>query len=133
MSSQASPSIASEGAAVEALNAYCAHFAARRPEELTRLFSRHALVEIPLLEHHVRGPEVVPALEGIVGTLKSCEVQLHHVAGSGRTSIGEGHLTARTADGPLDLHFAILVEIDDSGRIVRLSEYFDTDPIKPLD
>lgn len=132
MSTQASPPIASEGAAVEALRAYCAHFAARRPDELTRLFAAHALVEIPLLDHHLRGPEVAPALEAILATLHSCEVQLGHVAASGKTSIGEGHLEAQTDNGRLAFEFGILVEVDDSGQIVRLSEYFDTDPIKPL-
>lgn len=133
MSSHAGPASSSEGAAVEALQAYCAHFAARRPDELTRLFSDHALVEIPLLERHVRGSEVATTLAGILSSLKTCEVELRTVAASGRISIGEGHLEAQTDRGHLAFDFAVVVELDDRGLIVRLSEYFDTDPLKPLD
>jgi ketosteroid isomerase-like protein len=133
MSSQASPSIPGESAAGEALQTYCSQFAARRSDQLTALFSPHAVVEIPLLPHHVRGAEVAPALEGIVSTIKTCDVDLRHVAACGQTAIGEGHLRAQTEDGPLSFDFALVVEVDDSGQIMRLSEYFDTDPIKPLD
>jgi ketosteroid isomerase-like protein len=133
MSSPASPAVSSDGTAAVALQAYCEHFAARRSDALVGLFADHALVEIPLLPHHVRGAEVAPTLEGIVSTLRSCDVQLRNVAGAGQTSIGEGRLEAQTDDGPLAFDFAMVVEVDDSGRIVRLSEYFDTDPIKPLD
>ena len=133
MCSQASSSIVSARSADDALRAYCEHFAARRADELIALFSAHALVEIPLLEHHVRGTEVAPTLERIVAGLNACEVRLHHVAGAGDTAVGEGHLSAQTENGPLVFDFGIVVQVDDSGQIVRLSEYFDTDPIKPLD
>jgi ketosteroid isomerase-like protein len=133
MSIQASSSMVNARSADEALRAYCEHFAARRPDELTALFSAHALVEIPLLKHHVRGAEVAPTLEQILAGLSSCEVQLRHVAGAGDTAMGEGHLSAQTENGALVLDFAIVVEVDDNGQIVRLSEYFDTDPITPLD
>jgi len=122
----ASPTAEIDGSAAAALEAYCAQFAARRAEALADLFAEHALVEIPLLDHHVRGAEVVP-------TLDACEVTLKSVVAAGSTAMGEGQLVAQTSNGGLDFDFAIVVQVDDDGRIVRLSEYFDTDPIKPLD
>ena len=129
----ASPTAEIDGSAAAALEAYCAQFAARRAEALADLFAEHALVEIPLLDHHVRGAEVVPTLTAIVSTLDACEVTLKSVVAAGSTAMGEGQLVAQTSNGGLDFDFAIVVQVDDDGRIVRLSEYFDTDPIKPLD
>jgi ketosteroid isomerase-like protein len=126
-------SAGTQESAAEALEAYCEEFAARRADLLTDLFADHALVEIPLLDHHVRGAEVAPTLTGILSTLDSCELSLKTVVAAGRTAMGEGHIAAHTSDGALDFDFAIVVQIDDDGRIVRLSEYFDTDPITPLD
>jgi ketosteroid isomerase-like protein len=126
-------SAGTQESAADALESYCEQFAARRADGLTELFADHALVEIPLLDHHVRGAEVVPTLIGILAALDSCEVSLKTVASAGRMAMGEGHIAAQTGDGALDFDFAIVVQVDDDGRIVRLSEYFDTDPITPLD
>jgi limonene-1,2-epoxide hydrolase len=119
--------------ATGALRAYCERFAALDADGVVALFADHAVVEIPLVGRVIHGAEVAPVLRGILSTLTRCEVDLIGVADGGRTAIGEGRLAADSADGSLEFAFAAVVEVDKHERIVRLSEYFDTDPILPLD
>ena len=125
-----------------ALELYCDAFARRAADELAPLFADDAVYDLPLQHGRLHGRDAImreirTALRG----LKNIEVQLEHVLESGDSASCEGvfrsehvgippHVDGRPAR--LDFRFAAVVEMA-GGRIARLSEYFDTKPLKPLE
>src|SRR5215813_2165849 len=125
-----------------ALERYCDAFARRAADEIEPLFADDAVYDLPLQDGRIHGRdhimrEIRTALRG----LKSIEVHLEHVLESGDSASCEGvfrsehigippHVDGRPAR--LDFRFVAVVEVSD-GKIVRLSEYFDTKPLKPLE
>jgi ketosteroid isomerase-like protein len=125
------PRFASAG---DALREYCEAFAACSAERAAAAFHDRALCEIPLIPGRLWGRDAIrEALEPILADFESCEVKVGAVGERDGVAIGEGRLRAKTGDGQeLAFPFAAVVELDD-GLIARLTEYFDTDPLLPLD
>lgn len=110
-------------------------FAAEDAEGILRLFDDHALLEIPLMPRRAYGAAALrDAVTQIVDLVTEVKITIHAVVGDGDIALADGHLTATsTGELPdLDFGFGIVVE-SRAGQITRLTEYFDTDPILPLE
>lgn len=122
------------------LRAYCAAFAARDLDAIRPLFAEDAVVDIPLLDERLVGHahimrETATSLRG----LKSMRVDLGTVVEDGDRAMAEGIFFGELVGHPamvdgtparLDFRFVAVVETR-AGRITRLTEYFDTKPLKP--
>jgi aminomethyltransferase len=122
------------------LRAYCAAFAARDLQAMAPLFDADAVVDIPLLDERLVGHvhimrETGTALRG----LRNMRVELGTIIEDGDCAMAEGIFLGELVGHPAlvdgtparsDFRFVAVVEAR-AGKIVRLSEYFDTKPLKP--
>jgi ketosteroid isomerase-like protein len=131
-----SPEVSTATPAEAALRSYCERFAARDASGIAGLFGDKALVEIPLLPTgSVYGRVAIKqSFDAITDSLADCSVELRDVVALESMAMGEGHLRASLVDGStLDFNFGIVVETTENADIARMTEYFDTDPILPLE
>ena len=122
------------------LRAYCAAFAARDLDAIRPLFAKDAVAEIPLLDERLVGHDhILRETATSIRGLRAIRVELGAIAGDGDTAMAEGVFFAELVGHPamvdgtparLDFRFVAVVEAR-AGRIVRLTEYFDTKPLKP--
>ncbi len=97
------------------------------------LFAADGRYEDPLFPEVLIGPDairdgVAPAMADIT----NLQIPIRHLAVDGDVAICEAAFQCQlTADGSrMDFDFAMAIEVRD-GRIVRLTEYFDTRPLTP--
>lgn len=124
------------------LETYCDAFARREAERIGPLFADDAVFDLPLQDDRLQGREVIAEeMHWSLLGLEDIEVELGHVMEGPDDVMAEGIFRAvplavpPKVDGTparLDFRFvAVLVAKD--GKIARLSEYFDTRPLKPRD
>ena len=126
----------------QALETYCTAFARRDADRIEPLFAEDAVFDLPLQDGRLHGRDVImqemrTALRG----LADIEVELGHVMEGACEVFAEGIFRAVPVAVPpkvdgtparLDFRFVAVVAMKD-GKIARLSEYFDTRPLKPRD
>lgn len=126
--------IQTERTARDLLLAYIERFVAGDVEGTIALFHDQALVEIPLLPERAYGPSAVRnAVTGAVTSVTDVKITLNELVATPAIALADGEFFGTsTGELPnLDFGFGLVVEARD-GLITRLTEYFDTDPILPL-
>ena len=126
----------------QALETYCDAFARRDAERIAPLFADDAVFDLPLQDARLNGREViVQEMRTALRGLTDIEVELGHVMEGAHDVFAEGifgavpvAIPAKVDGAParLDFRFVAVIEMKD-GKIARLSEYFDTRPLKPRD
>ncbi|WP_051792125.1 NAD(P)H-dependent oxidoreductase [Amycolatopsis jejuensis] len=99
---------------------------------IARLFADEGVFTDPLHERPLIGPDDILATnQAAVDELADVRIELYSVLGTGARACAEGRMTATVvADGSvLDFEFTMIAETAD-GRITRLTEYFDTAPLR---
>jgi glycine cleavage system aminomethyltransferase T/ketosteroid isomerase-like protein len=124
----------------EALSAYCDAFARREPQAIAALLATDAVFDIPFQERRLEGRDLIMReMATSIRGLKNITVQLGHVIEGDNDVYAEGVFLSEMIGAPAkvdgtpmrtDFRFVAVVEMKD-GLIVRLSEYFDTKPLKP--
>ena len=114
----------------EATIAVCQAWERNDAQGVAHLFAEDARYEDPLFPEVLVGPEAIR--EGVAGgmaEITGLQIPIRHIAVDGDVAICEAaFLCELTADGSrMDFDFAMAIEVRD-GRIVRLTEYFDTRP-----
>jgi aminomethyltransferase len=126
----------------DALNAYCEAFARREPEAIAPLFAEDAVFDIPFQDRRLEGRDLIMReMATSIRGLKNITVELGHVIEGDNDAYAEGVFLSEMIGAPAkvdgtpvrtDFRFVAVVEMKD-GLIARLSEYFDTKPLKPLE
>jgi uncharacterized protein len=104
----------------------------RDVEALGALFTDDAQYEDPLRPATVVGRDGIrndyrPSLEG----LAECDITVRHSVEDGDIAFCEAYFAAELKDGGrLDFPFTAVVEMRD-GKIARIGEFFDTNPLTP--
>jgi aminomethyltransferase len=126
----------------QALETYCDAFARREPDRIEPLFAEDAVFDLPLQDGRLHGREAIMAeMRTALRGLEDIEVELGHVMEGASDVFAEGVFRAAPVAIPaklngtparLDFRFVAVVEMKD-GKIARLTEHFDTRPLKPRD
>ncbi len=102
-------------------------------DAVAALFAADGRYEDPLFPEAVVGPEairdaVAPAMEEI----RNLRIPVRLIAEAGESAICEASFLCELANGEgrFDFEFAMIVEMRD-GKIIRLTEYFDTRGLQP--
>lgn len=101
------------------------------PEAVAALFAGDGRYEDPLFPEALVGPDAIrAAVAPAMAELRNLEIPIRAIAEAGSVAICEASFRAELAngDGRFDFDFAMTVELRD-GKIVRLTEYFDTRPL----
>jgi aminomethyltransferase len=122
------------------LRAYCDAFAARDVAAIGRLFAADAVCDIPLLDERLVGRDhIVREIGTAIRGLRDVRVELGPIVEGEGEAMVEGLFFGVLVGHPAhvdgtparsDFRFVAVVEAND-GLISRLSEYFDTKPLKP--
>ncbi|MEX2647948.1 MAG: nuclear transport factor 2 family protein [Alphaproteobacteria bacterium] len=122
------------------LRAYCRAFAARDVATIESLFAEDAVCDIPLLDERLVGrAHVVREIATAIRGLRGIRVELGAIVEGDDDAMAEGLFFGALVGHPAqvdgtpartDFRFVAVVEAPD-GKIARLSEYFDTKPLKP--
>jgi len=126
----------------DALIAYCDAFARRDADAIVSLFAEDAVFDIPFQDRRLEGRDVIMReMATSIRGLKNITVELGHVIEGENDAYAEGVFLSEMIGAPAkvdgtpmrtDFRFVAVVEMRD-GLVTRLSEYFDTKPIKPLE
>jgi len=109
------------------LDEYCKAFNTRGLEAALRLFSPHALFEMPLLGQRLVGvAEIRAGLQRIFNVTEKAMIELSNCKEAHRAIIGEGRLQAKLHRdrSAVEMPLALVLEMND-GSISRLSLYLD--------
>jgi ketosteroid isomerase-like protein len=119
--------------ALEALRAVFRAWEANDPDALGPLFCDDGVYLDPLKDEPLRGRKAIieenrPAMAAIADLVITERTSLH----DGDLGIVEGDFSSRLAGSEqrFDFSFTAVAEMRD-GRIARLAEYFDTQPLRP--
>ena len=124
----------------EALLAYCDAFAHRETARLAALFADDAVFDIPFQDNRLEGRDLIMReMATSMRGLKNISVELGHIVEGDDDVYAEGVFLSEMVGAPprvdgtpvrTDFRFVAVVEMAD-GLITRLTEYFDTKPLKP--
>ena len=124
----------------EALLAYCECFARRNAAPIAALFAEGAVFDIPIQDRRLEGRDLIMReMATSIRGLKNISVELGHVVEGNNDVYAEGVFLSEMIGAPprvdgtpmrTDFRFVAVVEMAD-GLIARLTEYFDTKPLKP--
>ncbi len=95
------------------------------------LFCEHGKYEDPLMPKAPSGPEAIRReCTQAMGTLRGVRIETRQAMEEGQRGFVEGFFRSEEAQSGrrFDFSFALLVEMD-KGKIARLAEYFDTQPL----
>ena len=98
---------------------------------VAELFAADGRYEDPLFPEAIVGPEAIhAAVAPAMAEIRKLEIPVRAIAETGNVAICEASFRAELAsgEGRFDFDFAMTVEVRD-GKIVRLTEYFDTQPL----
>jgi ketosteroid isomerase-like protein len=114
----------------DATIAICRAWERSDAQAVAELFADDGRYEDPLFPEVLIGPEAIR--EGVaagMAEITGLEIPIQHLAVAGDVAICEAaFLCELTADGSrMDFDFAMAIVVRD-GRVVRLTEYFDTRP-----
>lgn len=119
--------------ALEALRAVFRAWEANDPEVLGELFCEDGEYLDPLKDGPLRGrTAVVDGNRPAMAAIADLVITERSSVSNGDLAIVEGDFTSRLAGSEqrFDFPFAAVAEMRD-GRIARLAEYFDTQPLRP--
>jgi len=114
----------------EALETYCAAFAARDADSVVALFAERGLYEMPLLRSRMVGSaEIAAGLARAFRVMTACSIELQRVRVHGTTALAEGTMTATIAREPRPMvaPFALVAAMA-GDRLGRLSVFLDARP-----
>jgi aminomethyltransferase len=124
----------------ELLRAYCAAFAAGDMAAIEAMFAEDAVCDIPLLDERLTGrAHIVREIATAIRGLKDIRVQIGTLIEGESDAMAEGLFFGELLGHPAhvdgtpqrtDFRFVAVVEAK-GGKITRLSEHFDTKPLKP--
>jgi ketosteroid isomerase-like protein len=95
------------------------------------LFADDGRYEDPLFPDALVGPDAIrAAVAPAMAELRNLEIPVRAIVETGSVAICEASFRAElsSGEGRFDFDFAMTVEVR-NGRIVRLTEYFDTRPL----
>jgi glycine cleavage system aminomethyltransferase T/limonene-1,2-epoxide hydrolase len=118
----------------QALEAYTEAFKARDHDAVADLFADRCLVEIPLIDRPLHAQaEMREQIRVDLGGLADVQISYSLIIEQGNRVFAEGRLSAYVLGGyeTFEFPFVAVIEVDDDGRITRLSEYFDARAVKP--
>lgn len=116
------------------LDAYTAAFTACDHDRLADLFAETCLVEIPLIDRPLHSQqELREEIRVDLGGLDDVLIVYTTTIEDGNRVFTEGRLSAYVLGGfeTFQFPFIAVLEVDDAGKITRLSEYFDTREVRP--
>jgi glycine cleavage system aminomethyltransferase T/limonene-1,2-epoxide hydrolase len=118
----------------QALDAYTKAFTACDHDAVADLFADTCLVEIPLIDRPLRSQrELREEIRIDLGGLEDVQITYSEIVEQDNLVLAEGRLSAYVLGGfeTFEFRFVAVMEVDETGRITRLSEYFDTREVKP--
>lgn len=102
------------------------------PDMIASVFAEDGIFDDPLQPRRRTGPaDIREACAGGIAAIRECQIPLHTIVESGSTGFAEGEFrSVHAATGTrFDFPFAMVIEMKD-GKVARLTEYFDTHPLK---
>lgn len=102
------------------------------PGSVAELFAADGLFEDPLQPRPRRGPDdIMEACSGGMAAIRNCTISIRRLVEQGDTAIVEAEFRSQLAatGERFDFHFMMVLEMR-AGVIQRLSEYFDTAPLR---
>ncbi|MGE0210845.1 MAG: nuclear transport factor 2 family protein [Parvibaculaceae bacterium] len=102
------------------------------PDAIASLFASDGIFDDPLQPRRRIGPaDVREACAGGIAAVRNCHIPLRTLLESGDMAFAEGEFLSELAStgARFDFPFALVLEMK-GGKVTRLSEYFDTSPLK---
>ena len=102
------------------------------PDAIASLFAESGVFEDPLQSRRRIGPaDIREACAGGIAAIRNCRIPIRHLVEVGNIAFAEGEFLSELAGTGMrfDFPFALVLEMT-GGKISRLSEYFDTHPLR---
>jgi ketosteroid isomerase-like protein len=102
------------------------------PDAIAAPFAPDAIFDDPLQPKRRIGPaEIREACAGGIAAIRNCRIPIHNLIESGNLAFAEGEFQSELAGTAerFDFSFALVLEMK-NGKVSRLAEYFDTNPLR---
>ena len=101
------------------------------PDAIAVLFAEDGIFDDPLQPQRRIGPTAIrEACASGIAAIRNCRIPIRHLIESGNLAVAEGEFLSELASTGqrFDFPFMLILEMKD-GKVIRLAEYFDTQPL----